>query len=665
MTALPRHGPFVIAIVLVAVGAHLAVADTRAQGASVENARPHVRLDAAGVSAIAGLPLSLRAVRTAVRIGLYPVLLVFAGATMLRAVLGDGRREAWLLPAPVRANLDPGEAPALARRERALILDVGLVVIMLAAAAALLDARAAGGSFSPGAVHAFLVSSSAGLHRLWLVGLLVLAWLGAIAAPRPAAGAAAAALGAFVLEGHGGSAPAVFVLGWARVTADAILLGGIASAAWVLSSRGLQSGGGSVPRPLLAAVAARLARVGLPALLVAALTAVISALVELKHLSSLWSSGYGLGLLAELMLLGLIGLIGLIGYRHARSRARPRNADPPGARPPARRLWPVARPQALAVVGLATAVGLLIFFPLPRELTAAPSALASPPRASCNPCPLPLPASNELAVATNAGSDVVAAWLRPHPGGIDVELRVLNRSGAPAGVPIEVEHAARSVSCGFGCRRFSLAGVMPELRVLVQTRTGLVPAILSTRWRADGTAAARRVLDRAQTTMRTISSVREIELATSAPGLYALTDTRLHAPDRVSSTSYVLRPPHPPVLEGQSIQVGADAWLDAPGTGWQLQASDGRLPFRTASWFTWTNDAETVRLLSMTRANGRGVATVALMDPGAPAWWTLQIDLRDYRVLYARLIIPGESSTYRYSEFDRAAPVRAPTGGRR
>jgi len=653
MTALPRHVPLAIAVVLVAV----AVNQTPAL-ASVAQARPSLRLDGGAVGAIASAQPSLRAVRTLVRVGLYPVLLVFAGGAMLRAVLGGRHRGAWLLPAPLRAKLDPGEATELARRERALILDAGLVAIMLAAAAALLDARAAGGSFSPGAAHGFLVSTSAGLIRLWLVGLLAIAWLGAVVAPRPAAGAAAVALGALVLEGHRGSAPALFVLDWVRVLADAVLLGGITTAVWLWAPG---ASGGAVPRPLTTAVMTRAARLGLPVLLVAALTAVISAAVELKHLSSLWSSEYGLGLLVEVVLLGVLAAI---SYRRAaRARVRPANAELQSNRLLAPRSWAVARPPSLAGVGLAAAVGLLIFFPLPREL-AAPSALASPARASCSPCPLPFPASDELAVATNAGSDIVAAWLRPHAGRLDVELRVLDSRGAPAAVGVELDDASRSVPCGPGCTRFSVAPDVRQMRVLVHLGAGAVLATLSSRWQADGNAAARRVLDRAQSTMRKLASVREIESATSSPGLYALTDTRLQAPDRVVSTSYVVRPPHPPVLEGQSVQIGAHAWLDAPGTGWQLQPADGRLPFRTASWFAWTRDAEAARLISITSADGRRVATVALMDPGTPAWWTLKIDLRDYHVLFARLITAGESATYRYSEFDRAAPISAPRGAR-
>lgn len=650
-------------LVLGWLGLRLAAAESTAPR-SVHEAGAEPFLPTVAVSGMPGVLASLQpslgVLRTLVGVGLYPVLLVFAGGLVVRAVLGDGHPGAWLVPAPVRANLDPREATALARRERALILDAGLVAIMLAAAAALLDARAAAGSFSPGSAHGFLVSTSAGLTRLWLVGLLVLAWLGAVVAPRPAAGVAGVALGALVLEGRGGLTPAVFLLDWVRVIADAVLLGGIASAVWVWDSRGLQQRGEAVARPLMAAVWARLARLGLPVLVIAALTAAISAVVEPQHLSSVWSSGYRLGLLLELLLLGAIAVIGY-GYA-APPHARPSYRDPNGDGRLERLRSRLERREPLVGAVLAGVLGLLIFFPLPRQL-AAPAALASAARGSCNPCPLPLPASDELAVATTAGSDIVAAWLRRHAGRLDVELRVLDSRGVPADVPVELENASRSLPCGPGCRRFSLAADLPEVRVLVHTPAGLVAASLPARWQAGASAAARRILDRAQATMRTLASVREIELATSTPGLYALTDTRLQAPDRVSSTTYVVRPHHPPVLESRLIQIGARAWLDAPATGWQPQPPDGGLPFRAASWFAWTRNAEAVRLISLT-GTGRGVATVALMDPGTPAWWMLRIDLRDYRVLDARLITAGESATDRYSQFDRAAPILAPKGAR-
>jgi hypothetical protein len=52
------------------------------------------------------------------------------------------------------------------------------------------------------------------------------------------------------------------------------------------------------------------------------------------------------------------------------------------------------------------------------------------------------------------------------------------------------------------------------------------------------------------------------------------------------------------------------------------------------------------------------------MDPGTPAWWTLHVDLATGRVLDARLITSGHFISERYSQFNGAAPIHAPTSPR-
>ena len=56
------------------------------------------------------------------------------------------------------------------------------------------------------------------------------------------------------------------------------------------------------------------------------------------------------------------------------------------------------------------------------------------------------------------------------------------------------------------------------------------------------------------------------------------------------------------------------------------------------------------------------IATIALMDPGVPAWQILKVDLADSRVLSARLITPGHSETDRFSDFNSAPPIEPPAG---
>jgi hypothetical protein len=100
----------------------------------------------------------------------------------------------------------------------------------------------------------------------------------------------------------------------------------------------------------------------------------------------------------------LVALIALVAYAHAR-RLRPAllaaNPHPPAGLE--RRHWRLVRSEPLLGIGVAAAVGVLAAFPLPpQQLDAVASAGAS--LTSCDGCPLPAPAADELAVAEQAGS---------------------------------------------------------------------------------------------------------------------------------------------------------------------------------------------------------------------------------------------------------------------
>jgi hypothetical protein len=165
--------------------------------------------------------------------------------------------------------------------------------------------------------------------------------------------------------------------------------------------------------------------------------------------------------------------------------------------------------------------------------------------------------------------------------------------------------------------------------------------------------------------MRQLRSVHQVEETSSVPGLYALSDGYLQAPDRWAQASYVVRPPATRQLQEQLVAIGGRQWVRQPGGAWQAQPQDGALPFRTAALFTWSSYAEAVRLIGVEHNRGHGTATLALMDPGTPAWWTLRVDLATDRVLDARLITSGHFISVRYSEFNSAPAILAPTSAPR
>jgi cytochrome c biogenesis protein CcmG/thiol:disulfide interchange protein DsbE len=98
------------------------------------------------------------------------------------------------------------------------------------------------------------------------------------------------------------------------------------------------------------------------------------------------------------------------------------------------------------------AVAVLVAFPLPpRQLGQADEAVAAPP--ACDPCPLPRPTPDQLPVADQAGSHVVAGWLRRDGGAVRGTVRVFDLRGRPARTRFDVA-ATSQAACGPGCRRF-------------------------------------------------------------------------------------------------------------------------------------------------------------------------------------------------------------------
>jgi hypothetical protein len=145
-------------------------------------------------------------------------------------------------------------------------------------------------------------------------------------------------------------------------------------------------------------------------------------------------------------------------------------------------------------------------------------------------------------------------------------------------------------------------------------------------------------------------SMRELETVTSGPGSFARTVYRLEAPDRFAF-----------VTNGgfRRVVIGRAQWFRGSGQPWRKERyGGGGPPFRTRSWFRWTPYAQEVRLLHLD--GRRGLAEVALMDPGTPLWLRLTVDLRTMRTLRDRMIAPGHYMTRRYLAFNRSVTIDPP-----
>lgn len=583
--------------------------------------------------------------------------------------------------APPRAAAPPREADgdrAVAARADGALADAGVAALALAAVAAALEAALAAGGLSAAALNDYLLANFAGVARIAVVGLVALAVGLARRAPRAAALSAAAAVVALAVSGHARSAdPSGLAIAAdaAHLLAGAVWLGG---AALIVVAWGPALRDPATRRRLVRTVLPRFGRIALPAFGIVVVAGSVNAIVELGRVSDLWRTAYGATLLAKI---ALVALAAGAAWLHA-YRLRPRLTGPgagmeglrpgpakPGAgaeglRPgptgpnagaeglagaPVRseaRHWRALRAEPLIAVGVVGAAALLVAFPLPpRQLDAAthPGGQLPP----CTSCPLPAVAPDELGVAAQAGTQTVAAWIRRRGGAVTGTVRALDFRGAPAAGTPRVPGAS-TVACGRGCATFALApGATARLRVEVTDRGRPFAVTLPTRWDPTAAARARRLVARAERTMRGLRSVVEDERVTSGPGTLAVARYWLRAPDRLGYRTGT---------GAESIEIGGREWVRTPGLPWTETAVPGGLPFRTASWFRWTPYARSVALLGQ-RA---GVADLALGDPGTPVWVRLAVDVRSGRVLREQLVAPARLISHRFHSFDRPVRIVAP-----
>ena len=592
--------------------------------------------------------------RVVARIALYAALLLFAGALLLRVLLRGDRAASWLVPSALDGvrDLDADRARA---RERSLVGDLGIFAAGSAAAAALLEASDAAGGLSASAARDYLLANVAGLARVAVVVLVVLAAATWRRRPGVAATSAGLALAAVAASGHASSAsprvPSVF-LDWIHLLSGAVWLGGIGLIVLVWGPT-LRAGARGARVAVARHVLPAFGHAAVPAFGLVVLTGLMGLLGQLGAPADLWRTDYGLVLSVKIV---LVGLIAAASWWHVR-RLRPRLLAADGDLPArvARRHWRLLRSEPLLGLGVVVAVALLASFPLPpRQLGAADAQVqAAPP--VCDPCPLPAAADSELAVADDAGSYVVAAWIRRDRDRVSGTVRVLDRQSRPARAPISVRDA-RQRSCGRGCRRFATGGA-GTLRVAVRERGRQYVAVLPTRWRRAETARARRLLDEAQATMREIRSVRQTELITSGPGTFARTTYRLQAPDRMT---YTTEP-----AKTATVVIGERQWFRAgPAEPFQQGPFGSGIPFSTERWFRWESYARTVRLLDVRENGGRRVAELALFDPGTPVWIRLTVELDRKRVLREVMTAGAHFMVRRNAGFGEPVRIRPPEARR-
>lgn len=596
--------------------------------------------------------------RIALRGLFYASLFFFAGGVLVATILGrDEALGGWLVPEGLGPALSAaGKEPAkLNEQVAARTVDSGLFALAASVAVALEEAADAGGGFSLGAVRDFLLTNNAGIARVATVIALAAAVAAARRLPAISALACVFVFLTIALSGHANSAeqrlPAVLT-DWAHLVGGTVWVGGIAQIAtsWLPQVR---AASGELRLAVMRGVLERFGRVAVPAFILVVTTGLVNALVQLGHPSALWETGYGRVLAVKV---ALVGLIAVASYLHA-LRLRPRllaaNPHPPARRE--RRHWRLFSAEPILALVVVLSAATLVAFPLPpRQLEQTDEAEAAGAPA-CDPCPLPRPRSTELGVADHAGSSIVAAWLQRDAAALAGRIRLLGLNETPVRARPRIA-GARLAGCGPGCWRFRIRGHPDVLIVGLIEKGRPYTARLPARWQPERSLRARRILNRAQATMRGLRSVRQSETTTSGPGSLVETRYRLRAPDRFAYRTSG---------DAQSIVIGTRQWSRTPDVAWTEDRYGGGGPgFRTRSWFIWTNYAQVVRLLGTEDHRGRRLARLALMSPGTPLWYRLTVDLATYRVLRARMITGGHFMNHRFGHFNQPeAIVPPPTAG--
>jgi copper transport protein len=584
---------------------------------------------------------------------LYASLLFFAGGLINAALLARREPAGWLVPENLRSSLAraTGDANRLVDRVRNWTLDAGWLAAGAASATALIEAADAGGSLSLQNASDFLLTNEAGLARVGTVVAVLLALLCAFRLPLVAATCTALAFLTIAFSGHANSAePRLLAVAtdWIHLLGAAVWIGGIAqiALAWLPVIR-------KADRPLrsevMRSVLKRFGKVALPAFLVVAGTGLVNALIELGEVKALWESSYGRVLAVKI---GLVGLIAIASYLHA-LRLRPRllGVNPHSAEGVERRHWRLLSAEPLLAVAVVGVAATLVAFPLPPRQFG--DVADAEPVAVCDPCPLPAPGPEELAVADQAGSRIAAFWLRHEGTRLNGILRLLDAEAKPVNAPVRIA-GAESDSCGAGCWRFSLAGSAGAVSAVIEEKGKHYRASVPAAWQRDGSSDAKRLLARAQSTMRRLRTMREEERLTSGPGTFVRTRYRLKAPHRFSyETSSGAR----------SIVIGKRQWTRTRGDPWQAQRFGGLSAFRTKGFFRWTPYARAARLLRVYASRGRRFAEVALFDPATPVWFRLQIELTTGRVLKDRMITKAHFMDRRYFAFNEPIEIVPPSAG--
>jgi copper transport protein len=410
------------------------------------------------------------------------------------------------------------------------------------------------------------------------------------------------------LAGHAldaGRSPLQVPVDLLHVGAASFWLGGLVSL--VLALRG-----GAERDPLVR----RFSNIALVSVAVLAATGVIRAISELDSVSQIWTTGYGLALVAKTALLAVLITIGWIN----RFLLIP-NRDFGGLR------RSVAA-ELLLFVGLAAAVAILTDLRPGRDRASAAAVTQATK-------PPPLPAEDMVVQGREDGELAIALAVRS-PGG---ELTVMDGDGRGVdGLDVTIG-GEKTGNCGPGCYG-AFFQARRNVRVTVEGRAFnfRMPSELR---------PAKGILSRATRAFRALRSVEYVETLASSPRNRVVADFTLERPDRLE---YRIRG------GASGIIIGTRRWDRVQGEKWIASPQD-TTPQPEPIWAGPQTNAYLLQTTPTTYL-------VSFLNPVGPAWFTVRFDRKTLLPRDLRMTAAAHFMKHRYKAFNEPRKIKAPVGVR-
>lgn len=524
---------------------------------------------------------------------------------------------------------------ALGRRHPSLgWVRVGLWRVLLVATAAgvvvvIGEALLAAPSPSSGAIATYLTSGPAGVLRLLRPAVEAAALVAAVASPALVGVLVVVAFGLLAASGHA----AVVSPPWLGIGIETAHL--VSAACWaggILALAGLRPPGGWLQgegRALLE----RFTPVALVAFGVTAATGVLRGVQEVGSLVSLFTSTYGLTLIAKVLAIGVVVELSFLAWR---------------------RLAAVPRLEAVFVVAAVGAAGMLASFPLPPSRSDLARGGAPEPGRQAGS-----PSDAALTLGGYAGSVLLGLTLDPgEPGTNAITLFVLPLGGEDAANRVRATFEIGGeplvlTACGATCRE-GMAELEEGERLTVRIAgTGGGTAIfeIPSLPAPEAVELVRAMMAR----MHALSSYRLEETLTSG-GPNVLSEYLFQAPDRVEVRSSTPE-------QTRVIWIGTTQYLRrAPGERWSVSQGGPRHDVPSFIW-DYFQPFRAARELGSARVDGAETTVVAFFGESGPTpvWFKLWVD-RSGLVRRAEMRAQGHFMDHRYFAFDEPVQIEPPKG---